>query len=115
VTQVNRLGAALNTLLEREDWHGRLVNGSDYPLPGVVPLFALGRMAEQGLITEAQARLCSEIRRYNPLLFDFVLKRCLRSRGRGFLPAVFESRRLFGARRDPAARAHAPRSGDSRV
>jgi predicted TIM-barrel fold metal-dependent hydrolase len=97
VTQVNRLGPALNTVLERDDWHARLVNGSDYPLPGVVPLFALSRMVGQGLITTEQAALCSEIRRYNPLLFDFVLKRCLRSRGKGLAPGVFESRRVFGA------------------
>jgi len=99
VTQVNRLGPALNTLLERAEWHARLVNGSDYPLPGVVPLFALSRMAEARLISGAQAALCEQIRRYNPLLFDFVLKRCLRSRGRGFAPGVFESRRLFAPRR----------------
>lgn len=111
VTQVNRLGPALNTVLERDNWHERLVNGSDYPLPGVVPLFSLTRMTEQGFITEAQARLCSEIRRYNPLLFDFVLKRCLRSRGKGFAPGVFESRRLFTSRKTPAR----GRDADSRA
>jgi len=113
VTQANRAGPALHTLLERDDWHGRLVNGSDYPLPGVVPLFSPAGLAEQGLVSAEQAKLCSEIRRYNPLLFDFVLKRCLRSRGKGFRPGVFESRRLFAARRQASA---GPRSsGDSRA
>jgi len=73
----------------------------------VVPLFSLSRMTEQGLITEAQAKLCSQIRRYNPLLFDFVLKRCLRSRGVGFAPGVFESRRVFAVHRPTGSRSGA--------
>jgi mannonate dehydratase len=36
-----------------------------------------------------------EIRRYNPLLFDFVLKRRLTAGGRRFAPSVFETRGFF--------------------
>jgi mannonate dehydratase len=68
---------------------------SDYPLPGVVPLFSLRRFVKQQFLTDAQAQVLSEIRRYNPLLFDFVLKRSLVSGGQHFTPVVFESRRLF--------------------
>ncbi|HUV13379.1 MAG TPA: amidohydrolase family protein, partial [Acidobacteriota bacterium] len=35
MTQFNRLPRPLQVLLERPDLHGRLVNGSDYPLPAV--------------------------------------------------------------------------------
>jgi mannonate dehydratase len=35
MTQFNRAGKPLRTMLAREDLHERLVNGSDYPLPAV--------------------------------------------------------------------------------
>lgn len=95
VTQANRIGPSLETLLARTDWHPRLVNGSDYPLPGVMPLFSLRRCVEKGFLGETQAMVLSEIRTYNALLFDFVLKRCVTKEGRRFAPVVFESRRLF--------------------
>jgi predicted TIM-barrel fold metal-dependent hydrolase len=95
VTQVNRVGPALATLMIRSDWHSRLINGSDYPLPGVVPLVSLRRLVDQGYLEDSQAPVLSEIRRYNPLLFDFVLKRSIVREGRRFPPVVFESRRLF--------------------
>jgi mannonate dehydratase len=95
VTQVNRIGRPLETLLARSDWHRRLINGSDYPLPGVMPLFSVRRFVEQSYLTSSQATVVSEIRRYNPLLFDFVLKRSLVKNGQRFAPIVFESRRMF--------------------
>jgi mannonate dehydratase len=95
ITQANRIGRPLVTLLTRTDWHTRLINGSDYPLPGVVPLVSLRRCVEQGFLADAQATALSEIRRYNSLLFDFVLKRSLVNEGRRFAPVVFESRRFF--------------------
>jgi mannonate dehydratase len=95
VTQANRAGPQLEILLERAEWHHRLINGSDYPLPGVFPLFAPRRFVERGYLNEDEARVLLEIRRYNPLLFDFVLKRSLAKDGKRFAPAVFESRRAF--------------------
>jgi len=95
VTQANRTESILATLIRRVEWQPRLINGSDYPLPGVVPLVSPRRFVAQGYLTEAQARILSEIRRYNALLFDFVLKRSLVSGGRRFMPVVFESRRVF--------------------
>jgi hypothetical protein len=97
LTQANRIGPPLEALLARSDWHPRLVNGSDYPLPGVMPIFSLRGCVEKGLLSEEQAGVLSEIRSYNCLLFDFVLKRCVTKGGRRFAPVVFESRRLFGA------------------
>ena len=95
VTQTNRVGPELDVLLKRSEWHHRLINGSDYPLPGVVSLFSPRRFVEQGYLNENEAKVLSEIRRYNPLLFDFVLKRSLVKNGGRFAPAVFESRRIF--------------------
>jgi predicted TIM-barrel fold metal-dependent hydrolase len=95
VTQANRTESVLSTLIRRVEWHPRLINGSDYPLPGVMPLFSLRRFVRQHFLTDSQAQVLSEIRPYNPLLFDFVLKRSLVSGGQRFTPVVFESRRLF--------------------
>lgn len=97
VTQVNRDDRVLDTLLARSDWHPRLVNGSDYPLPGILPLFSPGYLADRGLITDQEDRLLREIRAYNPLLFDFLLKRMLRRAGQGFASGVFMPRVLDGA------------------
>jgi mannonate dehydratase len=98
VTQLNRAGPALITLLEREDWHGRLLNGSDYPLPGVMPLFSVNYMVQLGLLSASAAPVLTEIRRHNPLLFDFVLKRHIASGGSSFASSVFATRSYFDRR-----------------
>ena len=95
MTQLNRIGPALDTVLERDDWHSRLINGSDYPLPGVFPLFSMTKMVARGYIDEGQAATIRAIRPHNALLFDFVLKRTIRRAGKGFGPSVFDTRRLF--------------------
>ncbi len=95
LTQINRMGGELKTIIERNEWHTRLVNGSDYPLPGVMPLFWLSRFVDQHYIDAATAKVLSAIRRHNPLLFDFVLKRHLSVNGKKLANAVFESRRVF--------------------
>jgi mannonate dehydratase len=93
--QANREESVVATLIRRVEWHPRLINGSDYPLPGVIPLISPRRFVKQGFLTEPQAEVLSEIRGYNPVLFDFVLKRSLVSGGQRFTPVVFESRRVF--------------------
>lgn len=95
MTQTNRIGTPLNSVLTRSEWHPRLLNGSDYPLPGVIPIFSMRRLVAMAYITESEATLLSEIRRYNPLLFDFVLKRYVRVGAKRFHPTVFHSRRIF--------------------
>lgn len=101
MTQLNRAGPALARVIEEEAWHARLLNGSDYPLPGVMPLFSVGYLVSLGLIPERAAPILKEIRSHNVLLFDFVLKRTLRSRGKAFSPRLFETRGFFEGR--PAA------------
>ncbi len=95
MTQVNRAGPALAKVVEREDWHPRLLNGSDYPLPGVMPIFSVDYLVSLGLVRPAAAGILKQIRSHNPILFDFVLKRHLRSGGKSLQRSVFETRRFF--------------------
>ena len=95
MTQVNRLGPALETLLLNQHWHPRLINASDYPLPAVMPLFSLRKMLGLNYITLAQAQVLGEVRKYNALFFDLILKRFLRLDGLGLQDIVFSSRRVF--------------------
>jgi predicted TIM-barrel fold metal-dependent hydrolase len=81
MTQFNRCLRPLATILSREDLHERLVNGSDYPLPAVNVLIRTGTLAKHGYITRAERAGLNEIYDYNPLLFDFVLKRTIRLPG----------------------------------
>lgn len=81
MTQYNRTGKPLTTILQREDLHERLVNGSDYPLPAINVLVRTGALHKQGYITGEQRLWLNEVYDYNPLLFDFVLKRTLRVPG----------------------------------
>jgi len=97
ITQRNRDLRVLRTLLERSAWHPRLLNGSDYPLPGVMPLFSPQELAGAGLLDLAAAPVIDQLQGYNPLLFDFVLKRHLRVGGRGLPARVFETRPFFRA------------------
>jgi len=78
MTQFNRIGKPLQTILAREDLHDRLVNGSDYPLPAVNILIRTKPLVKQGYLTSAEGESLKEIYDYNPLLFDFVLKRTLK-------------------------------------
>ena len=94
VTQANR-ARYLPALLSRSDWHPRLLNGSDYPLPGILPLFSLKTIAAEGLVEERVAMALREARHANALLFDFALKRHLAHKGSRFATSVFETRPFF--------------------
>jgi mannonate dehydratase len=96
VTQANRAGV-LPALLAQRAWDGRLLNGSDYPLPGILPLFSLKGMVDQGVLDEKLVPVLRELRETNALLFDFVLKRHLGHGGRRFPVATFETRDFFFA------------------
>ena len=98
ITQGNRM-SVVATLIERRDWHDRLLNGSDYPLPGVVPLIYLNAFVDQKLLDPAALEPLRQLRKFNVLLFDFVLKRSLALNGQSFAPAIFETAPFF---RQPA-------------
>jgi len=98
MTQFNRVGKPLTTILQREDLHERIVNGSDYPLPAVNVLIRTKPLVNHGYITSAEAGSLKEIYRYNPLLFDFVLKRTIKIPGteRRLPAAVFMTNTALG-------------------
>lgn len=91
----NRDLGVIRQLLEREDWHPRLLFGTDYPLPGILPLVSARQLASEKLLDPATVPVLETLREHNPLLFDFVLKRHLRSGHRHFAPGVFETRHFF--------------------
>ena len=85
----------LKTLLEREDWHPVLLNGSDYPVPGILPLISPARLAREGLLPEEAVHDLELVREHNPLLFDIATKRLLSWQGKKFPASVFETRSFF--------------------
>ena len=97
--QFNRSGKPLRTMLTREDLHERLVNGSDYPLPAVNLLIRTRPLVKQGYINNSEAESLKEIYDYNPLLFDFVLKRSLKLPGtsRSLPASIFMLNRALNA------------------
>ncbi|MGW8193610.1 MAG: amidohydrolase family protein [Desulforhopalus sp.] len=81
ILQHNRMPYPLKEILSRPQLHARLVHGSDYPLVAINSLIRTGNLAKEGFITEEERTLLNEIYDYNPLLFDFVLKRTVRLPG----------------------------------
>jgi uncharacterized protein len=98
MTQFNRLSKPLTTILERDDLHERLVNGSDYPLPAVNVLIRTRPLVKLGYLTAKESNWLKEIYQYNPLLFDFVLKRTVKRPGteRSLPAGVFMTNRALG-------------------
>ena len=99
MTQFNRMLRPLATILKRDDLHERLVNGSDYPLPAINALIRTGALVKQVYLTMAERAYLNEIYNYNPLLFDFVLKRTLKLPGteERFPSSIFMTNSALGA------------------
>ncbi|MEE8586955.1 MAG: amidohydrolase family protein [Acidobacteriota bacterium] len=93
LTQTNRMGRPLRTLLQRSDLHPRLVHGSDYPLPAINLLISTRRLQSQGYLSAEERSGLNEVYQYNPLLFDLVLKRLLKhpESGQSFPASVFQA------------------------
>lgn len=91
LTQWTRFPNALETLLARTDLHGRLVNGSDYPIPALNCVISTDDLRDAGFISTEERKWLREIYGFNPLVFDIVLKRTLRHprTGQGFPASVF--------------------------
>lgn len=77
LTQDNRKDN-LDKVLEKTAIHSQLINGSDYPLPAVNIVIQTRTLESSGYITAKERESLNEIYNFNPLLFDFVLKRSLR-------------------------------------
>ena len=95
ITQVNRDKEMVEKIVQTEEWHHRLIYGSDYPLPGVMPVFSPHNFSDWGHLPEKEAEVLAQVREYNPILFDIMLKRRLKINGKQFSTKVFESRRFF--------------------
>ena len=107
-TQFNRLGfddaarkpgsGPLLELLRRPPLHSRLVNGSDYPLPAVNTTVHLQKLIDMRMLGAGEADGLREIYAYNPLLFDYVLKRTLGDpeSGQRLPVGVFTGAQAFG-------------------
>ena len=78
VTFHGHLPRPLRVLLERGDLHARLINGSDYPVSGVTVVVRPSTLLRYGFISRDEWDPLNEIYAYNPLLFDFVVKRTVR-------------------------------------
>lgn len=93
-TQTNRF-EKLSRILAHREWDQRLLNGSDYPLPGVFPLISVDAIVEAGWLKAEVGRHLKAVRQANPILFDFLLKRHLQIDGAKFSDAAFETARVF--------------------
>jgi len=94
ISQANRAEYVPAILRERA-WHPRLLNGSDYPLPGVMPITSLKDLVSLDVLDARLIPTLRALREGNSLVFDFVLKRNLRLAGEGFPPSVYETRGFF--------------------
>lgn len=88
-----RVGEPLTELMSKPHLHARLINGSDYPLPAINILYRTKLLMKLGYISQEERKIINEIYGFNPLLFDFVLKRTMKhpKTGQKFLPAAFET------------------------
>ena len=77
ITAFKRIGN-LQKIIQCEDFHDRLIYGSDYPVPAINGVVWYNRLVSNGLITQQQAVTLREIFKYNPVLADFVSKRIMR-------------------------------------
>jgi len=97
VTLFNRKPSIVSHLLERTDLHSRMVNGSDYPLSAIPWVSWPLQLALYGHLRHDQVAPLDEIHSFNPLLFEFVLKRCVRGpNGEQFPKAIFTAENLPG-------------------
>ncbi|MBO9688021.1 MAG: hypothetical protein J7598_15550 [Mitsuaria chitosanitabida] len=103
--QFNRRPEVWRSVLRRQDWHERLLHGSDYPLPGVMPLVRLSRLVRAGVLDEGHVAPLEALRGHHPLMFDLALKRLARWQGDAFGAPVYATARHFAARRAGPERA----------
>ena len=93
--QVNRAASIPWLLPLAAGWEGRLLNGSDYPLPGILPLFSMNALVAAGVLDERVVPGLRGLREVNALAFDFALKRNLRLGTARFPDSAFETRDFF--------------------
>lgn len=95
IAQRNRPIERIQTIIARTDWHDRLLNGSDYPLPAIFQLTPLSRFVSAGMITKQEKAMISALREHNALAGDLALKRLWRWQGKGLSDTVFHTQNFF--------------------
>ncbi len=78
LTHKKAVPEALNAMLQSPQTFSHLLYSSDYPLLAINTVVNLKELKKSGFITQEQVPDLREIYRFNPLLFDFVLKRLVR-------------------------------------
>jgi uncharacterized protein len=98
IAQINRSGNPLKDILQRQELHRRLINGTDYPLPAVNAIISTRQLVNRGYISAQERFYLNKIYKANPLLFDFVLKRTLKhpQTGQKFASCIFNPNQLLG-------------------
>jgi hypothetical protein len=81
----NRAGYQLRKVIQHNEWHRYLINGSDFPLPAIGSMYGLGflRLFIGGCIKFSHCLALREIHTKNPLLADLALKRLVRVKSHG--------------------------------
>ncbi len=95
INLINRETKVIKQIVENTEWHDRLLYASDYPLPGVMPLVSTKNLVSNDLIDIEHTEFLNQVRGHNAWLYDFLLKRLMRSSGVSFSPSVFHTRRHF--------------------
>jgi predicted TIM-barrel fold metal-dependent hydrolase len=96
INLINRDLHEIKQLVENQDWHSRLLYASDYPLPGVMPIISSKNLAANGLLDESVVPFINQVRQHNAWLYDFLVKRLMKSNGIVFSNDVFQTRKHFG-------------------
>ena len=96
---MKRCGTPLRFLLENDELHSNLINGSDYPVPVIDYIEWSIQWVALGYITTSERLILNEIYAVNPLLHDYVAKRLLKRVGfpsKGFPSEMFTDKlKLF--------------------
>ena len=96
INLINRDVKEIKQIVENQDWHSRLLYASDYPLPGVMPIISSKNLVANDLLDESVVSFINQVRGHNAWLYDFLVKRLMKSNGVGFLNSVFQTRKHFG-------------------
>jgi hypothetical protein len=86
---------AANVVSERHNGHPRLIDGSDHPLPGILPLVARNVFTLRALPAPEVCQALRGIRVTHALTFDLAMPRGASSKGARLAGDVFETQSFF--------------------
>jgi mannonate dehydratase len=95
INLINREGHEIKQIIENQHWHTRLLYGSDYPLPGVMPVISSKKLVDEGLLEKEVVDFVNQVRSHNAWLYDFLVKRLMTSNGHRLSNTVFQTKQHF--------------------